>query len=276
MDDKYLLSIRRTLLDCSHIRCSIDVVLNCLNDFEQNLRALKPINNRDKFVDDNMTVLTAIRFELGYLIKENHVATRKQELIRLRDKLFGSLLRKVELFNERTKVTKIFNEFVKGITYYNNEKLHDNNQPIYHREGACSKKGLANIPCVTGNLQNTRKKKANDIRKCYIERLIYDNLWTRLIFSSQDIDHIKWLDDTKNAYKTCFPDIELHIDIVFDEENNIPYCLTVYEGDVQEIYEKPYDKSIHDYIYPVNCTKYDSAGSIKHKYNFFSKEGSWH
>jgi len=58
-----------------------------------------------------------------HLITEPHAATKKQELIRCRDRLFGSLLRTVTYNNEKTKVTKAFNEFMKGITYFKNKHL---------------------------------------------------------------------------------------------------------------------------------------------------------
>jgi hypothetical protein len=250
---EYLEEIRMLLVECSYEQISIDTVLNKLKDFSI---VLKTISDRETFIENNLMILSAIKFEINYLMKESHIISRKQDLIRIRDKLFGSLLKSVELINERTKVTKIFNEFIIGITYFQNELTFNENSLI------------ANAP-------NIRIKKTNAIRKCYIERLIYDKLWTRIIFTSQDIDHIEWLNKTKTSYNTCFPNSELNIKINFDEQNNIPIELIVYENDVKEVYKKRYDQSMQSYIYPVYCTLYEPSGPIKHKQTTFTTDIAW-
>jgi hypothetical protein len=274
MNENYLHSIRSVLLDCSHQRTTVDTVVQKLQTFENDLRQLSS-QDRQSLIQTHLEILSAIKFELSYLLKEQSIGVRKADIIRCRDRIFGSLLRNVDFINERTKVTKLFNEFIKGITYFSNESVFDVKQPAYHRNGACPPKGSQNIECLLTNNATIKTKKKKEIRKCYIERLIYDNLWTRLIFSSQDIEHITWLEKTKKAYETCFPNIDIYIDVLFDEQNHIPCRLKIYEGDIEEIYEKRYDITSHSYVYPVDCIRTESNGNIKRKQSTFDNEGAW-
>lgn len=269
MNSEYLNSIRIILLDYNYQRVEIQDVLNELNTFIIRLKTLGK-KERDGFTQDNQIILSTIKFEIDYLIKSNS----QQTLIRIRDQLFGSLLRNVVIENERCNVTKIYNEFTRGITYFQNEQVYDINQPSYHRDGSCSKKGSKNHECIQTNNIDTKQKKKNDIRKCYIERIIYDFLWTKYIFSSQDINHIEWLSKTKEAYQTCFPEKDLYIDIQIDETSNMPTKLALYEENIQEIYEKRYDNINKQYIYPVDCIRYEND-IIKRKQSSYALDGVW-
>ena len=86
--------------------------------------------------------------------------------------------------------------------------------------------------------------------------------------------HIEWLDKTKKAYQTCYPNQELNINIEFDETTNTPIKLIIYEDDIQEIYVKRYDIQNNQYIYPVDCIRYENT-SIKRKQSIFALDGIW-
>lgn len=67
------------------------------------------------------------------------------------------------------------------------------------------------------------------IERCYVERLIYDKLWTKEAFffpavgtqeTSQDTGHMFRLDLTKKDFETCFPNTELSVEIQYDD--NMP------------------------------------------------------
>jgi hypothetical protein len=226
----------------------VDDVLRELEGFENDIRKIK---QRDLFVDSNHTLLSAIKFELEYLIKQ-HTGLTHSKLIRFRDKIFGSLLRNVQIINEKKRVTGLFNNFIKGITFFSNEIPYDTNQPAY------TKRGSKNTECL----------EQRDIRNCYIERLIYDDIWTTIIHSSQDINHISWLEETKKAYEKCFPGNELFCKVEYTD-NNIPYRLSIFDGENEEIYEKRYDTVMNEYVYPVDITKYLSNGSFIRKQSYF-------
>ena len=273
MNSNYLNSIRIILLDYNYQRVDVQDVLSELNTFTNRLRNFKKID-KDVFIKENQIILSTIKIELEYLIKSNAQPQSLQALIRSRDQLFGSLLRNVVIENERRNVTKIYNEFTEGLTHFQNETIYDINLPSYHKDGSCSKKGSKNRECIQTNNIDSKNKKKNDIRKCYIERFIYDFLWTKLMFSSQDINHIERLGKTKEAYQTCYPEKELHIDIEFDEISNMPTKLIVFEDNVQEIYEKRYDNINKQYIYPVDCVKYENE-IMKRKQSTFALDGVW-
>jgi hypothetical protein len=264
MDINKLTQLRILLLDCSHQKVHVDDVLRELEGFENDIRKIK---QRDLFVDSNHTLLSAIKFELEYLIKQ-HTGLTHSKLIRLRDKIFGSLLRNVQIINEKKRVTGLFNNFIKGITFFSNEIPYDTNQPAYHRKESCTKRGSKNTECLQSNSLSVRQQKKREIRNCYIERLIYDDIWTTIIHSSQDINHISWLEETKKAYEKCFPGNELFCKVEYTD-NNIPYRLSIFDGENEEIYEKRYDTVMNEYVYPVDITKYLSNGSVIREQSYF-------
>lgn len=71
----------------------------------------------------------------------------------------------------RTIPTKIFTEFCKGITYFNNEVQKDK-WPIYHRNVSCGNSGLnANIKfkITNNNVFQTVARKKSYLKRCYLE-----------------------------------------------------------------------------------------------------------
>jgi len=95
-----------------------------------------------------------------------------------------------------------------------------------------------------------------------------------MIFSSQDIEHIKWLEQTKQAYQSCYPDSEMFVDVEMDPDHNVPTQLIIYENDIQEVYEKRYDISTKGYIYPVDCIRYEGH-TVKRKQTFEDATKPW-
>lgn len=267
-------NLRMVLIDCSHNLLPKKDALQHLMDFEKHVRTQIRQSDRAAYLHENYEMLSAIKFEVDYVIKDPKNQPNN-DLILVRDKLFGSLLKNVHIINERKRVTLIFTEFIQGITYFVNEQLYNQNQPAYHRLGSCSPRNQPNQVCNVTNAAPVTQKKKKEIRICYIERLVYDYIWTKYIFSSQDMDHIQWLEQTRAAYRTCFPDNNITIEIEFDDQDNIPLILKVYENDVYEIYEKRYDRTTHAYVNPVNCTKINQDGTKNRKQSTFGLDGVW-
>lgn len=133
-------------------------------------------------------------------------------------------------------ITELFENFIKGITYFSNE-IYDA-RPIYHRLYSCGpyedSYRLGNLVCTDELDKKELARRRPLIERCYIERLIYDELWKKeaLFFpsigtqeSSQDSGHMFRLELTKKDYNGCFPDTDISINIKYND--NMPVCLVI-------------------------------------------------
>lgn len=274
-----LLHLRSLLTQSSYNLIDFDKVDVCLTDVEEIISKQK---NKDRYAieETNMDILRIIKFLMDYLIKEQNNNEYKNKLIKHRDQLFGRYFKNVFVSNEKRRVTNIFNEFIKGITFFAGESSFEKGQPIYHRKQSCTPRGQKNIICNSSNSNKISDEKKNRIRNCYIERLIYDKVWTSIVKASQDIQHVIWLAETKKAYNTCFPHVQIFVDVQFTE-NNIPFKLIIteekeddYNEESTEIYEKVYDYSSQEYIYPVYCLCIKKNKKFR-KDTTFTKDDVW-
>ena len=138
------------------------------------------------------------------------------------DKIFKNTLK---MSKPVLGITRIFGEFVKGITYFKQGE-YNLEKPVYHRLMSCGDGNLA-FRRIYQQCQNDSSKKRiakRRIETCYIERLIYDHLYKTqsLHFPSkgdeektQDEGHKNWLEQTKEAFQTCFPTVELQIELEY-------------------------------------------------------------
>jgi hypothetical protein len=221
------------------------------------------------FIDEHYQMLLRIKNEL--LFSLDIQTTHKPELIGFRDRIFLSNLKDIETVQIRKRLTKTFNDFIKGITYFDNEAIYSSNEPAYHRRGSCVAKGNQNDECSGAS---TDVETSQHIEQCYIERLIYDKMWTEVLGSQQDERHLLWLSKTQNAYKTCFPNKNIEIELPefpqhyrsLNAMNNshqqmlVPTQLIIRfydDGNLTstEIYTKDYDNVLKEYMYPVDCVK---------------------
>jgi hypothetical protein len=219
------------------------------------------------------TDLADLKSEIDILLREPDVRGANGELIGCRDRLFGALLPDISHARHRQTVTRMFNEFIKGVTCFQGETPYNPNQPMYHRTSACSSRGSPNPECVPENSEDHQKEKEAALRKCYVERQVYDDVWTRIMHVNQDIAHIQWLVDTEKAYRTCKPKSVLRAQVGFDELTNVPYRLDVFEFDdgklsVQEAYVKSADNT-------VSCWKTEADGRLQTKSSTFADPGTW-
>jgi hypothetical protein len=201
-----------------------------------------------------------IKFDFQQFINSETNQNMKKNLL-----VVGSILKDVRPDDPRRKVTLILNEFLKGITWFQSEVTFND-----HRRGSCSQKGTTNFNCVGITDRATKKSNKRVIEKCYIERLIYDNLWQHTTTSQQDEGHLKWLKETKDAYNTCFPDHSIEIEVKYNQDGvilnsyfnslakntNIPITLIIRKFEDQkqideEIYTKYYDNVQNEYMFPV-------------------------
>lgn len=129
-------------------------------------------------------------------------------------------------------VTRVFDDFVKGITYFDYENPAQ--EPIYHRLHAC---GNGTNPfrqqynqCTGSMDRKTKKDVKSRIEKCFLERIIYDRLFQDLELTfdkdpEQDEGHVHRMKLTQDDFESCFPQTKVEIDIEYD--NHLPFKLTI-------------------------------------------------
>lgn len=252
MDANYLTDVLEHLLGGSKGRLAKSEVMQHLTDFKHRMRfihATLSVNEKNAF---NRVILSTIKDHHEYLLNEPN-----SELICLCDQLHAYVLRDVQIHNNFRKVNKAFNYFLKGITCFGNEI------PIYQ----------------PGPIQNRNSLDASNamnksLRTCYIEHLVYDELWVKLIKTSQDLRYTEWLGETRMAYLSLFPK-DIFIEIEFTSDN-VPIVLKVYDDNIIEYYEKSYDKNNKLYNNLVICYQTDEATGIQmRKRNTFTQDNEW-
>lgn len=132
-------------------------------------------------------------------------------------------------------VTYLFEQFVKGISYFNDEI--DSAVPIYHRFYSCGPfdetHRLGNLICTTELSKKEISRRRKLIERCYFERLIYNELYKNETFffpkkgtqePSQDEGHIFRNNKTKEDFFKCFPKV-VKFDVDLKYEDNMPVKL---------------------------------------------------
>jgi hypothetical protein len=225
--------------------------------------------------------LQDILSEVEILLKEPNVRMANGRLVGFRDRVFRGMLPDIQNIKHTQQVTRVFNAFVRGITYFASEAVSHRYQPVYHRLGSCPPRGRDNPKCVPENTTNTRRVKKGSIEKCYIERCIYDSLWSRFV-GTQDAGHLIWLQNTKQAYRTCFPDVDVVVHVEYDAKTNLPVSLQVTAfQDGALVWSAHYKKYLAMYgegdgLYEprVVCVR-QQGDTVSTKVNTFEREEAW-
>lgn len=127
-----------------------------------------------------------------------------------------------------TDTTRIFGLFIKGITYYRYQSSVE--VPVYHRLYACGPGDDAFRKTFQQCTPDMPREQRNDVRKrietCYIERLIYDELFKYYTLHfpidatdegvTQDEGHQHRLQVTKDDFRSCFPNLDISVDVEYD------------------------------------------------------------
>jgi hypothetical protein len=166
--------------------------------------------------------------------------------------------------------TKLYNEFCKGITYFNGTEVTE--APYYYREDSCGLKiqnYLEKFKITASDKKKASKLKA--LKKCYIDRLIYDAIYNQILHM-QDIQHLYELQNISRLFQDYFNE---SINVKLKYRNMIyPYEVEIIntkaDGSTSiERYQKEEDI--------VNCTKIviDNFPSKYIKRQSFEKEEEW-
>lgn len=155
----------------------------------------------------------------------------------LHDQLFTKLIK----LNPKppTITTQILEKFIQGITYFQDQNR-GQRVPIYHRLASCGPGTETfrkmNNQCHDGQNKKKRAENKQAIERCYIERLVFDEIYKRIeLFLpgeevSQDHGHLHWLDEeTKGDFESCFPNVKIKILVDFTKHLRLdmPSALTI-------------------------------------------------
>lgn len=181
---------------------------------------------RGLFIDATPT-LRGVHADLSEL------ARKHPELRSPMDRVFIATLRD-EWQRRPTHVTKTFEAFIRGITYFADQQPDPTaavRHPLYHRLFACGDGSRAfratYLRCRDVMGERERDDVNARIRRCYIERLIYDRIHVQQgmripetspgdVPRSQDAGHTRHLrESTEVDFQTCFPGIQLRVDVQF-------------------------------------------------------------
>lgn len=209
-------------------------------------------------------------------------SSKVPEFISFRDRVLKNHLH-VGQASQPLDIPVIFAEFVKGITYFAHEE-DMRSRPIYHRLYSCGERGDAMYTMLhtsSGEQPPEQRRVAEErIYKCYLERLIFDDIYRHntIFFPTigsethgQNISHQDRLESTHTDFKSCFPNID--IKIIIEYRKHIPYTLTIIKkvsGKVR--FTEVYIKDIEDASSPVKCIITKSSGVFV-RFNTFHNIG---
>lgn len=160
-----------------------------------------------------------------------------------------------------TFITVMFARFIKGITYFGTEEEEQkdkHNFPIYHRLHSCGTGSKAfrdsYLICRPSMQLDKRRVVRKQIETCYLERLIYDHIYRYQMLHfptsgsnvpSQDKGHVHWMEQTKEDFKTCFPNLNYIIEIDY-VDNLWPHKLTIIKYlRTREVSKETYVKNMY-------------------------------
>jgi len=207
---------------------------------------------------------------VGSVIRERH----KKLIVKFRyghDIIFASLdtIRPIMKFKQLPTI--VFTEFLKGITYFATDNIYET--PIYHRPNSCGTGTLTikdKFGRQTDYINETAMTHITYIRRCYIERQIYNDIFKAILYK-QDIAHLKELEMIKRLYDSKVPNSQLTVTVShYEEPSHLhPTQLHIqYTTNHYEIYRKTPLSNI------VRCEKYTN-GKVFHKIQTFEKETHW-
>jgi hypothetical protein len=246
--DDIIRQVHMTLLRFEYKEITKTELIASLRVFETQLLDQ---NSHIDIVERNLETLQAIKFNLNRILTNVNVRSNNGVLIGYRDRIFNNILVDINVVNEKRRVTNIFNNFIKGITYFNGDTVYNPSQPVYHRNASCPQRGHPNQKCTIDNHPSL------NIDRCYKERLIYDELWNRMLNMQQNKSHLDWLEDTRQAFSTCFPETTLRVSVDLTKDN-MPFRVwirTLYSNKEPktEIFTHEWDAERQEYLNFVQC-----------------------
>jgi len=249
-------------------------IVNITNDFIKIIKKFKSNNMLlQGLIDKNYTDLNKLKYILLGLKTSNARSCV--------DILFKNILHFHS--NMPLGITITFENFVKGITYFNDEKENKNQIPIYHRAASCGNK-RKNFRDLISQIHIFEEDKKKYIFKCYLERLIYDNMYKHLTLHfpknsntqelTQNKGHLHQLNERAQNYYNHFLGEDIKIELLYD--NLFPSVLNVFyftnnqlqrtDRFLKSTYIDDYGNT--QYSSNVYCTKIENNNEIHYVQSF--------
>jgi len=249
-----------------------DAASPVLSAIEKKLLSI-PIGDWPEIRLQYLAELSKLKWDIDYLLREPNIRMNNGFLIGFRDRMKQRLFEGIDIINERRVVTRLFNEFIKGITYFGPAAAAAGTDPIYHRDGSCPPRDKPNLTCTS--LLDPHIK--DRVYTCYIERLIYDELWIQVMGSQQDLAHMEWLQNTHTAFQTCFPHTNVSVSIRMSngKPDNVAIILENDSGTTTDLYEKAYYSVDDRYDTKITAIRVVDSITVAVKTNTFDKENEW-
>jgi len=202
---------------------NLEIFYNKLNKIKNNNILLQG------FIDNNYIKIKEIKY---FLLS---IKTKKSRS--MHDKIFTKILKLNNYIP--LGITHVFEDFIKGIIYFNDEIENVKKIPIYHRSASCGNSSedfkKKYFQCYNTNTPEEIEIKKKHIFKCYLERLIYDDMYRNLTLHfpttlnnqelKQNEGHLFQLNERAKNYNQCFLGIKIAIEIDYD--NNFPIILKI-------------------------------------------------
>lgn len=132
---------------------------------------------------------------------------RRRRLRSLYDTTLGKCLAYTESMRALNEsVTRSFNALCRGITTFRGDDT-PSQGPIYHRSKSCGPRErdkASHMDCVTAHASD-RARRAEHARNCYVERLLYNDLYEAMLGRGQDMPHRYELRTVERLFQECFP-----------------------------------------------------------------------
>lgn len=247
-----------------------------LKSLERLYATIQPNRNYKKFVQKNNKQLYDLRSTListdSIFYEQSYTENLLKKMTAMYRRIFIGIKYNQNIEKLEHEVTTTFTEFTKGITYFDFE-FQPNRSPIYHRDASCGSSGLKSYQRFVKTLYGPQKNEY--IKRCLIERLIYDRLYEDSL-RLQDLEHKYELQEVNKLYEKYFPNMSLRVKVItYDKDSERPNYVSIeYHNKiglaVREEYSKPNDDGV------VYCHKRDFQNDeYFEKMQTFSSNSVW-
>ena len=172
----------------------------------------------NQFVDAHIGELVQIRKLLTGKNRQIYFTKQYSTMLTLcNTRIFSNTFRIARINARFSRLpTEIFTEFIKGITFFKSDITSELEDPPYHQPPSCgsadetfiNKFKITESMSMYPALINSRKRA---VKLCYIERLIYNNIYTYVI-DKQNTGHLVELYQLERLFQDYYPDHKLTID----------------------------------------------------------------
>lgn len=271
------------------IQPDLNVVITAAQKFERALKT-ESKEQKDMLLEVHYDVLVKLKFGFKELGKHESF------FIGAHDRIFKNVF---GMTCTPQSLTKLFEEFIKGITYFRQQLDPRHTFPVYHRLHSCGPNNKdmdaphrgANLICPGGLPRSERLRRKALTERCYLERLVYDALFKHYSLShpergnaeiEQDERHVERLRLVAQDYMTCFRNMRIKVNMRY--ESGYPTGLEVKRFKKDELVStEVYVKTLGDlqnkfavYEPGVYCKRVvHASGKVFAKINLFDMEQDW-